>query len=67
MERVMIKKLLFVYAKTKDADQLRGKHATDPEPLFSLHDAIPLRLKAKISSFYHLFCDATARFVSDLV
>ena len=53
--------------ENKDADQLRCNREADQRICFRYSDStIPLISKSKISSLYKIFCDCTARFMSDL-
>ena len=63
-----MRKPAFCICENKDADQLRGNCEADQRLCFRYTDStIPLLPKSKISSPLAIFCNCTARFVSDLV
>ena len=63
-----MRKLAFCICKNKDADQLRGDREADQRLCFRYIDStIPLLPKYKISMPLAIFCDCTARIMSDVV
>ena len=65
---LVMRKPAFCICENKDADQLRGNREADQRLCFRYTDStIPLLLESEISSHLAIFCDCTARFVSDLV
>ena len=62
-----MRKPVFCICENKDADQLCDNRTADQRLCFRYTDStIPLLPKSKFSSLA-IFCDFTARFVSDLV
>ena len=58
----------FCICKNKDADQLRGNREADQRLCFRYSDSIiPLLPKSENFKPLAIFCDCTARFVSDQV
>ena len=67
MSRVM-RNPAFCICENKDTDQLRGYREADQRLCFRYIDSsIPLLPKSKIFKLLAIFCDCTARFMSDLV
>ena len=67
MSRVM-RKPVFGICENKDADQLRGNREADQRLCFRYTDSIiPLLPKSENFKSLTIFCDSTARLVSDLV
>ena len=63
-----MRKPAFCICENKDADQLRGNRKADQRLCFRYKDStIPLLSKSEIPKSLTIFCDCTARFVSDLV
>ena len=62
----VVRKPAFCICENNDADQLRGNSEADQRLCFRYTDStIPLLPKSEIS--LAIFCDCTARFMSDLV
>ena len=65
---LVVRKPAFCICENRDADQLRGNREADQRLCFRYTDST-IPLLAKIQNFMPLdiFCNCTARFVSDLV
>ena len=65
---LVVRKPVFRICENKDADQLRGDCKADQRLCFRhIGSTIPLLSKSEIERPLAIFCDRTARFVSDLV